>query len=284
MRNGFAKIRSGLEDHLVSGRVGFFEAGIYLAIHLQADFRTGVWIGSAPRLTATAPRGASLRAVQRAMERLEEIGFIRSFHTSGVRGNYRVFIHKYEPCFGALKGKRLNALASVNWRSPIYEAVAEDDAVRDAVSVAEDAPYQEVDLELRSKKLKDAAAKKPSSPSDPRFQSFVDFAFEAFRAKHGQPPAWSGQDYNNLKALLKRSPNLSLEELERRFTNYRASTEPFTVNQGDSLKYFATNFDRFIDGPIGVKVNATSSKNNPGAIASKPGKYDRVEPVRVSNA
>jgi hypothetical protein len=147
VRNGFAKIRAGLEEHLVSGRIGFFEAGAYLAIHLQADFRTGVWIGSAPRLLATAPRGASLRSVQRALERLVEIQFLRVFHTLGSRGNYRVLIHKYEPQFGALRGKRLNAFASVNWRNPVYELVAERDAESDtepgAESDAEDAPYQE---------------------------------------------------------------------------------------------------------------------------------------------
>ena len=64
---GFIKIRRGLEEHLVSGQLGFLEAGVYLAIHLQANYETGVWVGSAPRLLATAPRGTNLREVQRAI-------------------------------------------------------------------------------------------------------------------------------------------------------------------------------------------------------------------------
>jgi len=87
MSKGFIQIRRGLEEHLLAGRIGLWEAGAYLVIHLQADFRTGIWTGSAPRLLATAPRGASLRDVQRAVARLEKIDFIRVFHQHGQRGN-----------------------------------------------------------------------------------------------------------------------------------------------------------------------------------------------------
>ena len=140
VKNSFVKIRTGLEEHLVRGRIGFFELGVYTTLHLQADYRTGIWIGSAPRLLATAPRGTGLRSVQRAIQRLVDIEFIRTFHTPGARGNYHVLIHKYEPTFGAQKGKRLNALQSISWQSPVYEPCAEVDAERHA----EDAPLQEV--------------------------------------------------------------------------------------------------------------------------------------------
>jgi len=126
--NGFVKIRRGLEPHLLSGRLGLIELGTYLLIHLQADFETGVWIGSAPRLLAAAPRGSNLRDIQRAIQRLAKIGFIRAFQLRGQRGNYRVLINKYEPEFGALRGKRLNAVASTSWQAPVYEACADDDA------------------------------------------------------------------------------------------------------------------------------------------------------------
>jgi hypothetical protein len=144
---GFVAIRRGIEEHLLSGNLGFFEMGVYLVIHLQASFRTGVWTGSAPRLAATAPRGANVRDVQRALQRLEEIGFIRSFHQQGARGNYRVLIDKYEPTTGALKGKRLNAAKSGTWQRPHYEPRAVTASVNggedEADTGSEAAPYQE---------------------------------------------------------------------------------------------------------------------------------------------
>ncbi len=145
MSKGFIQIRRGLKEHLLAGRIGLFEAGVYLVIHLQTTFETGIWTGSAPRLLATAPRGASLRNVQRAIARLEEIDFIRVFRQHGQRGNYRVLINKYEPQSGALRGLRLNALASTSWQKPTYEPCAETDAV----SVAEAAPYLKKEREKK---------------------------------------------------------------------------------------------------------------------------------------
>jgi hypothetical protein len=165
MRNGFTKIRAGLEEHMISGNVGFFEAGVYLTMHLQADFRSGLWIGSAPRLLATAPRGTSLRAIQHALERLQEIRFLRSFHSPGRRGNYSVLIHKYEPSIGALKGKRLNAWESESWKHPFYESVADD--------VTEAAPIQDVDVDIDKKHCanpsglhESASPENPTKPMD----------------------------------------------------------------------------------------------------------------------
>ena len=162
MSGRFAKIRAGLEEHLVTGLLSAFDVGVYLILHLQADMRTGIWIGSAPRLLATAPRGRSRRDMQRALSRLAQIEFIRSFHRHGVRGNYRVLLHKFEPQFGALKGKRLNAMKSESWKAPIYEVCAVSDALVDTIDDAlprtETAPYQD----LRYKNIR---SKEPYAPT-----------------------------------------------------------------------------------------------------------------------
>ena len=152
MNSGYAIIRSGIIEHLISGRLSLFDLGVYAVIHLQADFRTGIWRGSAPRIQATSPAGTSLRAVQRGLETLNEIGFLRSFHQRGLRGNYPVLIDKYDVRTGALKGMRLNAWKSESWEKPKYELVAE--------SVAERAPSS-VSSKQESVKQQPAASSKP---------------------------------------------------------------------------------------------------------------------------
>ena len=136
----YAILRSGILDHLLAGKLGYPEIGIYTTIHLQADFKTGIWRGSAPRLLAAAPRGASIRDVQRWLQILTRIRFLRPFHRHGERGNYPVLIDKYDVRIGALKGMRLNAWASTSWEQPCYEVCALGDAEDDAVPVAVDAP------------------------------------------------------------------------------------------------------------------------------------------------
>jgi hypothetical protein len=85
---------------------------------------------------------------------------------------------------------------------------------------------------------------------DPRHQSFVKFACESFLAKHGQRPTWSAKEFKNLSELLKRAETVSLQEIERRFTNYLASTDSFIVRNGYSLSIFSMRFDALGHGPI----------------------------------
>jgi hypothetical protein len=162
-RGGFAIIRGGILDHLVSGKIGFFELGLYATIHLQADFKTGVWWGSSPKLLAAAPSGTSLRDVQRGLQTLVEIGFLRTFRIHGARGNYPVLIDKYDVRTGALSGTRLNAAKSESWRKPLYESCAE--------AVAEAAPSSVFSIKKKSFKTKKSPASQGST--NPQFKTSV---------------------------------------------------------------------------------------------------------------
>jgi hypothetical protein len=146
VKASFAIVRSGILDYLLRGEIGYPEFGIYVAIHLQADFSTGIWWGSAPRLASIAPRATTLREVQRWMQTLTKTRLIRPFHAQGARGNYPVLINKYDVKIGALKGKRLNAWRSDSWKNPAYEPCVETGALDDTegsdVTIIERAPYQ----------------------------------------------------------------------------------------------------------------------------------------------
>lgn len=122
---GYIPLRRGLLDHLEQGRLTTYDAGIYARILLEANRKTGVWWGSAAKLLALAPADSDLRKVQRSLEHLEEIGFIRRFHMQGKRGNYPTFVNKFLCTDGALKGMRLNAAKSNDWRRPSYEPCAD---------------------------------------------------------------------------------------------------------------------------------------------------------------
>lgn len=126
MKRGFTPIRNGIQEHLEHGRLGSFDLGIYVRIHLDADYRSGIWWGSAQKLIALAPFDGSLRHVQKSLRRLEAIGFIRRFLIRGKHGNYPVLINKYEIRDGALKGKRLNAWRATDWKHAAYETVTDE--------------------------------------------------------------------------------------------------------------------------------------------------------------
>lgn len=192
--NGYAIVRLGILDHLVVGRLGFFEMGIYTTILLQADFHTGIWWGSAPRLLATCPRGTSLRRVQQAIKTLVDIGFLRPSRVHGKRGNYPVLIDKYDIKLGALKGKRLNARKSRSWESPCYEDRTETDtevfAERFTEACTDDAPNQESIVKKQKTRTTDRrSAPVGGSSVDDGFEQFYS-AYPKKKAKKAAQAAW----------------------------------------------------------------------------------------------
>lgn len=264
MSRPWSKIRAGLEDHLVSGSIGAFEAGVYLILHLQADFHTGIWTGSANRLLSTAPRGASLRDMQRALQRLGAIGFIRTFHRHGERGNYRVLINKYEPQFGALRGKRLNAEKSTSWQSPAYEPCALADAVTDAVTDAEDAPYQEVRVRTKTKKTPKASAQANHQPS---------------------PLAFSGEHLR----VTERLDRILAEAFPwvNRQAEYRIAESWAEGNPGKRPRNFSrfmhnwfARVDRPSNGGNGGRNGFHRGNSSTQGVKPEPGKYDGLRVVR----
>ena len=165
MTERYVPIRPGISEHLLRGDISAFEFGVYVIVHLQADYGTGIWRGSAPRVLNSAPRGAKLREVQRALEHLTELGLLKHFHQHGQRGNFAFLINKFTVRSGALRGMRLNAEKSESWRQPVYEACADDDADDSADDDAQDAPIQEVRRKKEEGRKKKSAAQAPPSLS-----------------------------------------------------------------------------------------------------------------------
>jgi hypothetical protein len=119
--NGHIKLRRGLLKHIEQGRLTTFDTGIYTRILLEADYRSGIWWGSASKLLALASADSSPRRVRASLQHLDGIGFLRRFWVRGRHGNYPVLINKFECSDGAMKGMRLNAEKSDDWRHPVYE-------------------------------------------------------------------------------------------------------------------------------------------------------------------
>jgi hypothetical protein len=266
----YAILRSGILDHLLAGRLGFFELGLYTAIHLQADFKSGIWIGSAPRLLACAPRGASLRRVQAGLDTLHKIRFVRPFHVRGKRGNYVVLIDKYDVRTGAQRGKRLNAWKSASWESPCYEVRTETDADGFTDACAEDAPYQEsvVKSQEESKAKGAPETGAPVAQAAPRPSPSFAFAGSHLRITErqdrilGEAFPWVARpaEYRKADSWLEAHP-------DRRPKNHAK---------------FAHNWFAKIPAPSSANGGrhgpSVGNRKSPGAVAAGPSKYAGLEP------
>jgi len=267
---GFFQLRRGIWEHVRDGRLSLQDVAVHQYIASQADTRTGIWNGSAGALAGELC--LSPRVTRRFLERLSRGDYLRRFPVPGRHVCYPILVHKFLITDGEHRGEQLNALASMSPADLRYfrgEQRGEQGG-------------EHVSSQKKLETVKERRKKKPAAapPADPRYQPFVEFAFESFRAKHNRAPIWNGRDWKNLKSLLREHNHqtLPLEILKARWNNFAASTEPFTAKLGDSLGYFCTNLDKFADGPILAAPqkgltngNATSHSDNIRGVASSLG-------------
>jgi len=154
---GFYKRRRGILEHLESGKVSLLDTAVHDLICLRANavigngssLPPGVWKGSAAAIHALCPRTISERAIQRSLEHLERIGWIKRWLTRGKKGNYPILVCRYSVADLSGKGYVINGEETTDWRQPKLESVTESSSLR-SKPVTEAAPYREKRIEKRA--------------------------------------------------------------------------------------------------------------------------------------
>ena len=84
----FIALNRELDQHIQMGRLDAAEVGVLTLIHLQCDYRTLTWPGSAAKVASLLR--VTEKQARRILEALESKGFIERQTTPGKRGNYPV--------------------------------------------------------------------------------------------------------------------------------------------------------------------------------------------------
>lgn len=101
--NGFYKRRRGILEHLEAGAVSILETDSHDLLCLKANPFVGgvshcppeIYIGSARAIRACCPNGISERSIQRSLEKLEKLAWIKRWTTKGRRGNYPILVVRF---------------------------------------------------------------------------------------------------------------------------------------------------------------------------------------------
>ena len=112
-------------------------------------------------------------------------------------------------------------------------------------------PRGEISSTSKETLLKDTLPKKTrSAPADDRFQPFVQFAHEEFTRLFGCKLDFNKTDGKALKEMLKRHPELTLTELQKRLGRLLTSQDSWHQQQasGHPVRFLANNVNRFMDG------------------------------------
>lgn len=118
---GFSKIRNGLLDHALTGKLSPFDFGLYVFLIMRANFRTGIYDGCALTIAYQFGNPGLKEHVQKALRRLKDRQFINYRNGDGRRGAYQILVNKYDITDGELSGTRLNAWKHNGLATPEYE-------------------------------------------------------------------------------------------------------------------------------------------------------------------
>ena len=266
---GYLQLRRAIFEHVRDGRLAHMEALAYIYIASQADTRSGVWCGSSGALAGEFC--CSERLARCLLENLSRKQYIKRFPTPGRHFCYPILVNKYLVTDGEHVGARLNAMASESWNLLVFEknGLSPKQCVKLNVEqrvehhVQQGTPQNRIKNRELRKENKNPAA---TPPVDPRFDLLHDFAYESFRAKHGVAPHWNGRDRKLLQEFLRNNREVTTDEFKRRWANFLTSTQKFFQEQGDSLGFFCSRFDSFIDGPLLERSNLKGGTGHAASI------------------
>jgi hypothetical protein len=135
---GFAQIRNGLKEHIEAGKLCPTDLGVYTFLHLYCDYATGIYKGTALGIAFRMGDASFKGTVNKSLARLKKIRFINYREGNGKRGGYRILLDKFEPTFGELRGRRLNAWKSDANGNPIYDAGTVEEQSRNGEGTVEE--------------------------------------------------------------------------------------------------------------------------------------------------
>jgi len=118
---GFTKIRNGLLDHALKGKLSPFDFGIYTWLIMKADFSTGIYTGCALTIAYNFGDQGLKEHIQKSRRRLRDRQFINYRNGDGKKSSYPILINKFSVTVGEQSGHRLNAWKHNGLVKPEYE-------------------------------------------------------------------------------------------------------------------------------------------------------------------
>jgi len=125
----FVPLFIGLREHLGRGKMTPMDLGIYVALHLNCDFETGICYTNAPGIVwmfggksqfgANENEATTQKKVQKSLSRLRQRAYI-NYESDGTRNFYPILINKYLVRMGRNAGKYLDAFAPGSLTNPVF--------------------------------------------------------------------------------------------------------------------------------------------------------------------
>jgi hypothetical protein len=118
--DNFTPLRNGILEHLRDGRICPFDLGVYVLLHLRADWSTGIYHGCAASIAYQFGNPTLREHIKKTLRRLRAKGYINYRKGDGERGGYPILLNKRDVTSGELQGTRLDAWKNGELAVPEY--------------------------------------------------------------------------------------------------------------------------------------------------------------------
>lgn len=108
---------------LENGAVSLLDIAVHDVLSFWADFKTGVCWASAEKIHALCPAHFSAKTIQRSLEKLDRIGWIKRWMIRGRKGNYPVLICGYYVRQESMTWVQTSGLKTIDWKDVQFDAV-----------------------------------------------------------------------------------------------------------------------------------------------------------------
>lgn len=175
---GFSKIRNGINKHIKEGKFQPSDLGVYLWLHLNCNWKTGVCETTAQGIAYGFNDAKLTESIQKSLRRLRTYEYINYRKGTGQRGKYKIIIHKFEP--SGTEGVRVNAFYFNDKIEPFLErwnsSDTEEEPVEEQLSCGSDTgrDMEEAPVETPIPDITDI----PDVPDTPNVPDFPDIPSE----------------------------------------------------------------------------------------------------------
>lgn len=279
MSEGFYKRRRGILEHIEAGTIDLLESGIHDFLSLKANLLigspcsipVGIVFTSAPAIHPYYRR-VSERTIQRCLEHLEAIGWLKLFNTQGKRGNYPVLVCRASVHDVSGNEYRINGTKTTDWRKPVFEPVG-DVSVSCPESVGGVSGYRELRVESREKREHQIPASAP--PSNSLEIETQTAAFDAFwekwprkQAKNQAHRAWMKVPIGDYLPLMSGLEKWLVSD------QWTRGVIPHPATWLSQKRWQDEDIPQFVGGSNGNRSVA--------AVKPEAGKYANVKPIRAT--
>src|ERR1700735_1708811 len=224
-------------DHLEARTITLIDSGIHDYLCLIADYKTGEGRPSAEKIHVLAGAGISLRAIQRSLNKMEKLGWLKRFMTPGKKGNYYIVICRYFVRDASGTWQSVNLERTTDWRAVQFDPVTDPSFLSDGSVTRRDTEVSPV------QEGRTPEPKKEDEPASAFFSKTKNKIAQIYQRRFKHKITWQEAETKALELILQ---DHSPENIVRAYGRYLETGDDWEKQRGFPFCSFSKKASQYL--------------------------------------